>query len=272
MRQFYKDNKWIIPILTLILFFPVCLNIFFIYGDLNTGKDLRNVEWLAFWGSYLGGAATLIAVCLTLSQNMKFFKQNEKIFIQNQKSLIFQEERSRIALMPYIEVMVSLDEDMSLHKTKLHPPNGFITLSNNNDNKRFSSNFPNKYHKSIESGWIEESIGNGVESLRRANHNFIRLVMTQKAPSLARNIQLSVCVIEGGEEKRIYLHPPFVLATMEKVKLPIFFDENWGEGEYKFIVSFEDIEGRGYEQFFTIHHKKSLNYSFNAISEPKLTN
>ncbi|MBS4194160.1 hypothetical protein [Lederbergia citri] len=150
MRQFFKDNKWIIPISLLIVLIPVGLNIFYIYGDLNTGKDLGNAEWLAFWGSYLGGAATLIAVCLTLSQNMKVIKQNEKIFIQNQENLKFQEERSRIALMPYIEVMVSLDEDMSLHKTKLHPPNGFIILKNKNDAIRFSSDFPEKYHQTIE--------------------------------------------------------------------------------------------------------------------------
>ncbi|WP_423800041.1 hypothetical protein [Neobacillus sp. SAB-20_R2A] len=272
MRQFYKDNKWIIPISILIVLIPMGLNLFFIYGDLNTGKDLGNVEWLVFWGSYLGGAATLIAVCLTLSQNMKVIKQNEKIFIQNQENLIFQEERSRIALMPYIEVMVSLDEDMSLHKTKLHPPNGFIILTNNNDAKRFSSDFPQKYHQIIESGWVEEEISDGVTTLRRANHNFIRLIMTQKAPSLARNIQLSVCLVVEQVETRIYLNPPFLLAAMESVKLPIFFDKDWSEGDYKFIVSFEDIEGRSYEQFFTIQHKGSLNYSFTPINEPELQN
>lgn len=255
-----KQFKWIIIILTLalIVLIPVCLNIFFINGDLNTGKDLGNVEWLAFWGSYLGGAATLTAVCLTLSQNMRVIKQNE--------------ERSRIALMPYIEVMVSLDDDMTLHKTRLHPPNGFIILTNDHDDKRFRSDFPKKYHQIIDSQWVQETGGDGVTSLRKANVNFVRLIMTQKAPSLARNIQLSVCLVVEQEETRIYLNPPFVLATMESVKLPIFFDKDWSEGEYKFIVSFEDIEGRSYEQFFTIQHKGSHNYSFTPINKPELQN
>ena len=267
MRQCYKDNKWIIPILILIVFvlIPVCLNMFFRYGDLNTGKDLGNVEWLAFWGSYLGGIATLIAVCLTLSQNMKVIKQN-------QENLRFQEERSRIALMPYIEVMVSLDEDMSLHKTTLHPPNGFIILTNNNYVKRFSSNFPEKYHQIIESKCVKEESSNGGDTTRLANCNFIRLIMTQKAPSLARNTQLSVCLVVDQEEKRIYLNPPFLLAAMESVKLPIFFDEDWSEGEYKFIISFEDIEGRSYDQFFTIQHQGNFAYSFTPISAPELQN
>lgn len=33
------------------------------------GMNIGSVEWLAFWGSYLGGKATLIAVCFTLRQN-----------------------------------------------------------------------------------------------------------------------------------------------------------------------------------------------------------
>ncbi len=31
MRQFFKDNKWIIPISLLIVLIPVGLNIFYIY-------------------------------------------------------------------------------------------------------------------------------------------------------------------------------------------------------------------------------------------------
>ncbi|MFD2215319.1 hypothetical protein [Metabacillus endolithicus] len=272
MRQFFQDNKWAIPILALLAIIPLCLNIFFRYGNLETGKDLRNVEWLAFWGSYIGGAATLIAVCLTLSQNRKVIKQNEKIFVQNQENLIFQEERSRLSLMPYMEARIFIDEELKLHKDKLQPPNGFIVLSNNQTVKRFSSDLPKQYHQTIESGMIEEINGDGVSILRASNINFVRLILIQKAPSLAGNIQLCVTVMAKEKFNIQYINPPFVLASGESVILPVLFDKDIPEGEYKFTLSFEDIEGRCYEQFFTIHHRGSNDYSFIPINNPRLQN
>lgn len=161
---------------------------------------------------------------------------------------------------------------MKLHKTKLQPPNGFITLSNNQDSKKFISDLPKKYHQIIESGMTQESKADGVTVLRSTNINFVRLIMTQEAPSLARNIQLSVCMNGEQEETKKYLTPPFLLASEESVNLPVLFDKDWPEGEYKFIVSFEDIEGRSYEQSFSIQHKGSDNYSFTPINNPELQN
>ncbi|USK31346.1 hypothetical protein LIT32_27360 (plasmid) [Bacillus sp. CMF21] len=94
---------------------------------LETGAELGNVEWLAFLGSYLGGAATLTADGLTLWQNTKVIKQNEQINIQNQKNLNFQEESSRIALMPYLDVRVSLEKEW--HKLNLHGALGYLINS-----------------------------------------------------------------------------------------------------------------------------------------------
>ena len=267
MLEFFKKNKWFIPIVILIVLIPLVLNLFFLHGKVSTGAELGNVEWLAFWGSYLGGAATLIAVCLTLRQNMKVIKQNEQIIIHNQENLIFQEERSRIALMPYIEARVFVDKE--LHKSKLQPPNGFIILSNQ-DSVTTCSDLPKKYYQIIESGNIEETKVNGVISIRPSNINFVRLIITQKAPSLARNITLSVCKYENPEELDICLIPEFVLASGESVKLPVLFNKNWPEGDYKFIMSFEDIEGHRYEQFFSILHKGNEGYTFKPASTPKL--
>lgn len=269
MPEFFKKNKWFIPILLLIVLIPLVLNLFFIYGNVGTGAKLGNVEWLAFWGSYLGGAATLIAVCLTLRQNLKVIRQNEQIFIQNQENLNFQEERSRVALMPYIDVRVFFDEE--LHKSKLQPPNGFITLTNQ-DSVKVSSDLPKNYHQIIASGMIEENQGDGVITIRSSNINFVRLIMTQKAPSLARNIELSVCKKGEQKEKSIYLVPKFVLASGESVRLPVLFDKDWPEGDYEFILSFEDVEGHSYEQFFSILHRGYAGFSVNHISSPKLQN
>jgi hypothetical protein len=269
MLEYFKKNKWFFPIGLLIFLVPLALNLFFIYGDVKTGTELGNVEWLAFWGSYLGGAATLFAVFLTLSQNMKVIKQNKKIIIQNQENLNFQEERSRIALMPYIDVRVLIDPD--LHKSKLQPPNGFITLYNQ-DSATVRSDLPKHYHEIIELSGLEETKSNGVITLRASKINFVRIIMTQKAPNLARNIELSVCKNGDQEKTGLYLTPSFVLASGESVKLPILFDRDFREGDYKFTLSFEDIEGRSYKQFFTILHKGNAGYSFFPVSSPKLQN
>lgn len=119
---------------------------------------------------------------------------------------------------------------------------------------------------------IEEIKGDGVITTRFSNINFVLLIMTQKAPSLARNIQLSVCKIGEQEETSINLTPIFVLASGESVKLPVLFDKDWPEGEYKFILSFEDIEGHSYEQFFSVQHKGNKGYSFCPVSSPELQN
>lgn len=267
LLEFFNKNQTFIMILLFIFLTPLVLNLLFLYGNVETGTELGNVEWLAFWGSYLGGAATLIAVCLTLSQNMKVIKQNEKIIIQNQENINFQEERSRIAIMPYIDVRVVLDKE--LHKSTLEPPNGFIILSNQ-DSATVNSSLPEKYHQIIELGMIKKIEGNGLITMRSSDINFVRLIMTQKAPSLARNVQLSVCDIEYQEETKINLTPLFVLASGERVKLPVLFDEDWPVANYKFILSFEDIEGHSYEQSFSIQHKGSGGYSFSPISSPKL--
>lgn len=268
MLEFFKKNKWFISIALMIVSVPLVLNLFFIYGDVRSGKELGNVAWLSFWGSYLGGAATLTAVCLTLRQNTKVIRQNEQIIIQNQANLNFQEERSRITLMPYIDVRIFIDEE--LHKSRLQPPNGFINLSNQ-DIIKLNSVLPQNYHDIIESGMIEENMG-GVSITVLSNINLVRLMLTQKTPSLARNIQLSVCKNAEQRDARIFLTPKFVMASGESVKLPILFDKDWPEGDYQFILSFEDIEGHCYEQFFSIQHMGHKGYSFNPVSSPKLQN
>jgi hypothetical protein len=267
MQDFFQENKWFILIAILITFTPVALNLFFLYGDVDTGEELGNVEWLAFWGSYLGGTATLIAVYLTLNQNMQVIKQNEQIIIQNQHNLIFQEERSRVTLMPYIDVRVFVDKEF--HMKTLQPPNGFIILSQGNS-VIYKSVLSKNYQKIIERGMIEETESDGVITSSLSPINFILLVMTQKAPSIARNIKLSVHKKGKLREKSIYLTPDFVMASGEIITLPILFDKSWPEGDYCFILSLKDIEGRQYEQCFSIQHKGMKGYSFYPVSSPKL--
>ncbi len=253
MQNFFRSYGWfIVPIITLIIFTPWVLNLFFLNGEVKTAANLGNKEWLAFWGSYLGGVATLTAVVLTLLQNQKVIKQNEKI-------LNHQEKRARLAHMPFIDVLILNDKDKELHKTKLQPPNTFITLSPNDT--LISSQLPKKYHVPIEQG-TEEVKESHVTRLIATEINFIRLQITQKGPSLSSKTQLQ---LENED-----LSPPFTLAPGESVILPVLFDSGWPEGNYKFIFSYEDIEGYKYEQFFSIQHRGAKGYSFTPVSNPEL--
>lgn len=69
--------------------------------------------------------------------------------------------------------------------------------------------------KIIESGMIEKVEGDGVITMRSSNINLVRLIMTEKAHSLGRNIQLSACINREQEKTSIYLTPKFVLASGE---------------------------------------------------------
>ncbi len=61
-----------ISILLILFAIPSIANMVFIRWEINTAEDLGNVEWLGFWGSYLGGvvgcAAALIALFITFKQ------------------------------------------------------------------------------------------------------------------------------------------------------------------------------------------------------------
>ncbi|GEM04543.1 hypothetical protein HMI01_15310 [Halolactibacillus miurensis] len=256
-----KKYKWFL-VLFIILCTPLVINLFFINGDIETGKYLGNKEWLAFWGSYIGGVTTLIAVLLTLNQNRVVIDQNRVVIDQNKEMLNFQEEQYRISIMPVLDVRISLKE--SLHMEKLHPPNGFIIL-NQESNTQVSS-LPKEYSEVIDSNMLEESDDGITISTYMVNLTFIRLVITQKTHLVAMNVQLSMY----KDEKELSITPHFVLASEESVKLPLLIDKNFPSGDYKFILRFQDTQGRSYHQFFNIKIEGYDKYSLKPISTPNL--
>lgn len=261
--EFLKKYK-ILFVLLLFLAIPFGLNAFFLFGDFTSGKDLGNREWLGFWGSYLGGAATLFAVWLTLRQNEKLIDQNERTLSQNQQNIEFQEERARISAMPYIDVTIAIDKD--LHKSTLQPPNGFIILR---DYKTgwITAHLPKEYHKTLERSF-ENIVENGVITTVMTDVCLVKLMLIQKAPSLARKIELTTKRTDT-DEKPLYLTPSFTLAEGDRVQLPVLFDKDFPKGRYEFILSYEDIEGRPYRQTFHITHKGGTKYNFEMVSPPE---
>lgn len=255
--DYLKKNK-IFYVIILFLVIPLGLNLFFIYGDFDSGKGLGNKEWLGFWGSYLGGVATLFAVWLTL-------RQNERIFLQNQQNIEFQEERARISAMPYIDV--NLSPDKNLHKSNLQPPNFFIILKDDKT-RRTTSNLPKEYHKILESS-LENGIDeNGISYSKLTDICLVKLGLIQKAPSLARKIELTTKMFDS-KDKPLCLIRDFTLSEGERIQLPILFDRDFPKGRYEFTINFEDIEGRPYRQIFYIQHKGGGKYNYEMVSPPE---
>ncbi|WP_214805764.1 MULTISPECIES: hypothetical protein [unclassified Exiguobacterium] len=259
-----KKNKTIFISVIIFLLIPVVLNIVFIHGAFSSGKDLGNKEWLGFWGSYLGGTATLLAVWLTLRQNKKIIIQNEQILFYNKKGLEFQEEKARLSILPYIDVNIFNNED--IHKLNLQQPSGFIILKRPKESL-ITNKLSDEYRGILENP-LEEIHSDGVITTMVIDVCLINLVLTQKSPSLARNIYLTIEDSNSNTEP-LTLTPLFVLSEGEKLQLPILFDRGFPKERYEFTLNFEDIEGRLYKQKFYIHYKRAGNYSFEVVSPPK---
>lgn len=211
-------------------------------------------------GKLLGRSGHVVCGLVNPSSKREI-NQSERTLLQNQQNVEFQEERARISAMPYIDVNLSLDKD--LHKSNLHPPNGFIILKD--DKTRWiTADLPKEYHKSLESS-LENIIENGVISTVMTDICLVKLVLIQKASSLARKIKLTTKRTDT-EDKLLYLTPYFTLSEGERIQLPILFDRDFPKGRYEFTLNFEDIEGRPYRQIFYIHHKGGSKYSFEMVS------
>lgn len=52
--EFLKNHPSTWKVLIAYLFFPILLNLVFLFPIIPTGFGLGNSEWLAFWGTYLG--------------------------------------------------------------------------------------------------------------------------------------------------------------------------------------------------------------------------
>ena len=66
MRQFFKKNKSIIALVGISFLIPVLLHLGYNYVQIiPTIPELPSGTWLLFFGSYLGGISTLIAVFIS---------------------------------------------------------------------------------------------------------------------------------------------------------------------------------------------------------------
>lgn len=296
-----KNTTWILSLgifLVTMIFIPILLNdffkngrLFFLFGrGIKTGEDLGNVEWLAFWGSFLGGAATMIAVFLTLRQNTNILKQNdamlklnkdmlknnEKTLEVNKENQEFQEENLRLTHMPYIDVRFLELEDII--DSILLPPSGFVIIKN--DNKTIRKTLDKYYREAVINNFIQGMPSEAKDKLtieeipfiECEDINFVNILIVQKSSSLAKNLTLSYIKLDESDKELTKVLPPIALASNESIQLPVLFDKDCSKSTFKFIVMYEDIRGYKYEQFFLIQNKGFMGYSYELMSQPTLLN
>ena len=94
--------KWIFLGIALIIV-PLLLTFLpFILNQINRIPGLENIQtleapiWWAFWGSYLGGVATLMAVWWTISQSEEHFRK------QSAETFLIKEEDRRLSVKPLL--------------------------------------------------------------------------------------------------------------------------------------------------------------------------
>lgn len=234
-------SKFILALIVL-LSLPILINIFFIYGDLSTGTDLGNREWLTFWSGYLGGAATLIAVFLTLRQNSRIVEQNEKIILNNQ-------EETRLSIMPYFEVSTMGIESEKRYGSNLEQPNCYVIFTDV-ENATISLEYKKNYSTS----------------------KVFPLKLSQKSNSLAVDVNIYFRYSNDKIENNPFnLVPPFAMAAGESMFLPVAFPYTFEDGNYTFFIQYKDIRGNRYEQKFLIE-LVNTQFKRHTVELPTLIN
>ncbi|MEI8132787.1 MAG: hypothetical protein WCG34_10155, partial [Leptolinea sp.] len=118
-----QKQKAVIIIFFLIVLIPFfivngglifCNFLFHIIGWNINASGLGNTEWLAFWGTYFGGIATMLSIWWTVSQTERHFKQTSDEQKRQNKTFENEQERKRkldvlplILLQPRITLQTS---------------------------------------------------------------------------------------------------------------------------------------------------------------------
>ena len=129
-----------ILLIIVIVTVPIVVNYALYWSFPPTPSDLGNKEWLGFWASFLGGAiggvATLMAITLTLKQNLdnhnQLIKKQDDIYHKN-INLGF--EKTRLELIPFLNVKVISHSKDICNSGELYNaydyPSGYIHFHSN---------------------------------------------------------------------------------------------------------------------------------------------
>lgn len=241
---------------------------------------LGNTEWFAFWGTYFGGIATVVAVWWTVKQTERHYEQTSKEQKRQNESIRTEQEKQRkldvlplILLQPRVMVQSS-DLAVLLGETEEKPEEKRIYVD---QLKPFYEEFDiseitvlfglqhelrsgglsddeirmvkNKGHENVTSG--------SVKYLTKPNTTFLRpfwLINTGKETA----INLVISLVSSDDQEYSHLSTIFSLMPKAHIKLNFLVnvkveDEKKITGDYKLLIKYSDIYANHYKQEFPIY-------------------
>lgn len=289
-RNILDGSVKIIVVLSIVTFIiPIVINLFLYLPFPPTPSDLGNKDWLAFWGSFLGGCfggiATLFAVYYTLKQNLS----------QHQQLMDEQNKKTRLEVLPFIDIKIIRENGKSVDLSPLLLGSLLGSSSNNSDKKDKNSDeplyqFPSgyiifeeemQYHTSLPEDYKRIFEFGGLERKQTSNGYAIIDSRTTKMQLLFSNIGLYsaigvVLTLMNKDENVIqeYLMPSFNMRAGENVILNFVFGKNFASGDYLLQLSFQDIYSNKYYQKQTFNYINDSSFcqvNMESISTPTLT-
>lgn len=240
-RIFDFLNKRLLWILIFIVVFPFILGlVFLIYGQFAEGYMDFN-GWLGFWGSYLGGVATLIAIMLTLNQSNKHFMISLKTSEDQLLKTIKESNKPLVVFEHEVSVKRS-DVRQIYYEHQLQPPSCIIVF---NDNKfergsclRRIDTVKKISFDNFEYGYMTmklRNVGNGV------------------AVNMKVQIQLAEEFPADSSQYRVNESAPnitvrdIVIPVGEDVKYLMYTEEISSDKIFRFKVNYENVYNDNFE-------------------------
>lgn len=244
----------IIGFISAIIIIPIILNCLLYLPFPLTPWDLSNKDWLSFWGSFLGGCiggiATLFAVYYTLKQNLVYYHQSIKK----------QDHKTRIEVLPYIDVRPYSENESIENITLIQFPSGYILFNTNE--VTYSAKL---------SGFSFRTDENGISDFYNTD------IPKIKTPLSICNVGMYSAVdvtfeLNNSIYKDYAIMPSFNLKEGKTFNLYFIFDKQFPKGEHIFNVKFKNIYGDEYLQNFKLDLDiENKNSSLERITYPVLT-
>lgn len=289
-----SSRKKITIVIVILMVIPLVINgllwlsnCLFSLLNLNiSARGLGNIDWLNFWGNYISGITTVLAVWLTIRQTERHYKQTSDEQKRQNDTLKMEQERQRkLDVLPLILLQP--------RQTKgPNPLEAFIGASiRTEENQQISLNEINTSVEEFDLAEITvlfapdfqirpggllqeelrmvESSGNIIErngnmaSLSPSNITIFRpfwLINVGKETA----INLEIILKSSDDHEITRLHDALSLLPRDKVKVNFLVNVAEREREriltdYKWLIRYNDIYTNSYEQIFPIALEENGN-------------
>lgn len=270
------SKKAVLIVFFLLVIVPLCINglirfcnwVFQITDWNISAFGLGNSEWLTFWGAYFGGIATFFAVWWTVTQTERHYEQTS-LEQQRQRKLdvlplILLQPRNTRQTSQAALLLGNLEEkkeEKQIYVDELKPfyeefdITEITVLFGSQIEIRPGSLSDEEMRLVKNNGHEEEIIGN-LHYLMVPNVTFLRPFWFINVGK-ERAINLLVSLESSTNHELSHLKTVFSLTSKDQIKLNFLVNVKDEEkekilGEYKFLISYNDIYSNQYEQTFPL--------------------